>query len=67
MKILRMVEVTEKTGLSRWTIYRKEDTGEFPKRVRLGPNAVGWLEDEIEAWLTQRILERDEQDIDTQG
>jgi prophage regulatory protein len=32
---------------------------EFPKPVRLGPNAVGWLKSEIEAWQQARIAERD--------
>jgi prophage regulatory protein len=31
-----------------------EKRGEFPKRVRLGPNSVGWIESEIDDWLAKR-------------
>jgi prophage regulatory protein len=54
MKILRLPQVIEVTGLSRMTIYRKEAQGEFPKRRRLGRNAVGWVEEEVENWIQSR-------------
>ncbi len=40
-------------------IRRLEKQGKFPKRVRLGPNRVGWLEHEIDEWIVDRIAERD--------
>jgi prophage regulatory protein len=52
MKILRTPDVLDVTGLSRATIWRKERAGTFPKRVRLGANAIGWRSDEIDKWLT---------------
>lgn len=51
MKILREPEVLEITALSRATIWRKEQDGTFPRRVRLGDNSVGWYSDEIEDWF----------------
>jgi prophage regulatory protein len=36
-------------------VARLEAAGQFPKRVQLGPNRVGWVEDEILDWLKQRI------------
>ena len=48
-------------GLDSYTIqhiYRKEKNGTFPKRVRIGPNRVGWVESEVAAWVQQRIAER---------
>ena len=51
MKILRTPEVLEITGLSRVTLWRKEREKTFPQRVRLGANAIGWRDDEIESWL----------------
>jgi prophage regulatory protein len=51
MRILRLPEVIEITGLSRMTIYRREAQGEFPKRRRLGKNAVGWGAEEVEQWI----------------
>jgi len=54
MKMLRLPEVIEATGLSRPTIYRLEAKGEFPKRRRLGRNSIGWIEEEIHAWIQAR-------------
>jgi len=45
-------------GLSDPTVWRKEKRGEFPKRLRLGAGAVGWLESEVNAWLEERKAER---------
>jgi prophage regulatory protein len=36
----------------------KEARGEFPKRVRLGPRAIGWIEEEIDKWIAERAAER---------
>ena len=54
MRILRTPDVLMRTGLSRSTIRRLERVGEFPPRLRLGPNAVGWLEDDVASWLRSR-------------
>lgn len=52
--ILRRPEVMRRTGLSKTGIWLKEKAGTFPQRVVLGPNSVGWREDEVEAWITAR-------------
>lgn len=54
MKTLRINEVREATGLSRTTIWRLETQSDFPKRIKLGPNSVGWIADEIQNWLDTR-------------
>ncbi len=41
-------------------IWRKENAGEFPRRVKLGANRVGWVESEIESWISSKIAERDQ-------
>jgi len=53
--ILRLPAVKTRTGLSRSTIYLRVAQGAFPKPVSLGGRAVGWVEDEIQSWLTERI------------
>ena len=53
--ILRLPGVKARTGLSRSTIYLQMSRGEFPRAIRLGENAVGWLEAEVEAWLADRV------------
>ena len=50
-QVLRPKQVIEEYGLSRTTIWRKEREGTFPKRVRLGSRAIGWLRSDLEAWL----------------
>lgn len=58
MKILRIKHVIESTGLGRSTIYKYIDKGLFPKPVPLGYRAVGWVESEVQGWITDRIEER---------
>lgn len=40
-------------------IARLEKTGKFPKRVMLGPNRVGWVEEEVLDWLQERLDRRE--------
>ena len=54
MLILRTAAVIRLTGLSRTTLWRLEGQGEFPARVRLGANSVGWREEEIARWIDTR-------------
>lgn len=50
-KILRRAAVEEMTGLSRSTLYRMMDRGEFPRPARIGQRAVGWRASEISHWV----------------
>ena len=54
MKLLRIKQVMEATGLSRMTLWRLEKAGEFPTRRRLSSNSVAWLESDIAAWIESR-------------
>jgi prophage regulatory protein len=63
-RILRRKQVESRTGLSRSSIYARlrhnpKRPGDFdptfPKPVSVGAKAVGWIEAEIEAWLTAQI------------
>ena len=56
--ILRLPTVKARTGLSRSTIYHRVSCGTFPAPVPLGGRAVGWIEAEVQAWLTARIAQR---------
>ncbi len=53
--ILRLPAVKTRTGLSRSTIYLRVAEGKFPKPVSLGARAIGWIDNEVEAWLTGQI------------
>ena len=59
MRIMRLKEVIEKTGLSRSTIYNLISQGKFPKQIDLGARSVGWVDTEIEEWLLSKIELRD--------
>ena len=54
-KILRLPTVKELTGLSRSTIYLRISEGEFPASISLGGRAVGWVEEDINNWLAEKI------------
>jgi len=59
MRIIRLKEVMDTTGLARSTIYKYIAEGLFPKPVPLGDRCVGWVEDEVHEWILARIEERD--------
>ncbi|OGT05656.1 MAG: hypothetical protein A2143_01795 [Gallionellales bacterium RBG_16_57_15] len=53
--ILRVDAVCARTGLSRSSVDRLEDRGEFPARLQLsGSGAVGWLDSDVDAWIAAR-------------
>jgi prophage regulatory protein len=63
-RILRRKQVEARTGLSRSSIYARlrhnpKRPGDFdptfPSPVSIGAKSVGWIEAEIEAWLTAQI------------
>lgn len=54
-RMLRQPEVCTITGLSRTTIWRLESLGGFPRRRRLGRQAVGWMESDVRAWVETRV------------
>ena len=55
-RIIRFHQVQARTGLSRSTIYRRLAEGSFPRPVQLGARAVGWIEEEVDEWIRQRIV-----------
>ena len=58
-EILRRPEVSRRTGLGRSAIYAAIQEGRFPRPVKLGPRAVGWVLAEIDTWCAERIEARD--------
>lgn len=55
IRILRLPQVLDKTGLSRSTVYAEIEEGNFPKPVQLTKRTTGWLEHEVNSWLATRI------------
>ena len=48
-QIIRLPQVRQRTGLSRSTIYLRVARGEFPRPIKLGVRASGWIADEVVA------------------
>jgi prophage regulatory protein len=54
-RILRLPRVIERVGFSRSAIYDFVSKGGFPKPVKIGVRAVGWLDSDIDAWIRDRL------------
>lgn len=54
MRFLTMSEVLEKVKLSRTTIWRLHQAGEFPKRRKLTSRRAVFIESEIDDWMAAR-------------
>ena len=50
-KILRRRDVEEQIGLGCSTLYSLMAEGKFPKPIKIGRRAVGWLESDIIDWI----------------
>ena len=57
-RLLRRRRVEEITGMTRSSIYRLMDSGDFPRPVRVGPTAVRWRESDITGWLESLPIAR---------
>lgn len=61
LRILRRKQVEDRAGISRATIYDKINPKSryydptFPKPISLGAKSVGWIESEVDGWVTSRI------------
>lgn len=55
-RILRLNAVLDRTGLSRSTLYRKMDSGTFPKNLKISTRCAGWRESAINAWMRNPIF-----------
>lgn len=58
--MLRLPDVKQRLGLSEPTIYRHMKDGLLPKCVCVGPRAVAWPSDEIEAITSARVSGKDD-------
>ena len=61
-RIVRQAEVLARTGLRPTALKDAIIRGEFPRAIHMTDHgrAMGWLEAELDAWLTARIVARDE-------
>ena len=59
-RLLRRRQLREKTGNSDSTTDRLIKAGLFPKPVKITAGTNGWVEEEIDGWIAERIRVRDE-------
>ena len=58
IRILRLRQVLHVTGLGKTKVYDLQSEGRFPMRVQITEHSVGWIEDEVQAWLGKRVATR---------
>lgn len=58
----RLPAVVKRLGRSKTSIYRDIAAGAFPRPIRLGLRAIGFVRAEIDDWLAQRVAQRGDQD-----
>lgn len=57
-RILRIRDVMAVTGLAKPTIYLHIKQGTFPKQIKLGVRASGWVASEVQTWIAERVSAR---------
>lgn len=60
LRFLPVKEVVRRTSLSRATVYRLVQSGEFPRPVSLTGARAAWVEAEVAAWMQSRLASRDQ-------
>jgi prophage regulatory protein len=55
VRLLRLAQVMEVTGLKRTKIYGLQAQGDFPMRIQITSSSVAWLEHEVQAWIAKRV------------
>ena len=58
MRLLRIHEVTNLTGLSRSSIYKQIKLENFPGGVKITNRSTAWSSDEIDKWISERVSSR---------
>ena len=56
-RVLRLPDVELKTGMAYSSIYLMMANNTFPSPIKLSKRSVGWLENEIDAWIEERVKE----------
>jgi prophage regulatory protein len=54
-RIIRIKEVSDRTGLSTGSIYKQIRLGVFPRGIKLTVRATGWDEDAVQLWIDAKL------------
>ena len=55
---LTLEEVCESVGLSRWTIWRKVKSDDFPAPCKPSAQVSRWSQEEVERWKREQLRNR---------
>jgi prophage regulatory protein len=55
LRLMRLNEVLDLTGLSRATLYRKIQAGTFPSQHKIAERCCGWRAGEVDVWLRNPV------------
>ena len=55
MRLLRIDQVKQQTGLSKASIYKQIRLGNFPSGVKITSRSTAWPSDHIEDWINKQI------------
>ena len=58
-RVLRIVEVSNRIGLGRSSVWQMVKEDQFPAPRRLSRRAVGWLDTQVDEWLRARAATHD--------
>jgi prophage regulatory protein len=54
-RLLKVDDVITRLGVSRSTIWRLTQSGDFPRPVAISPGRKGWLKSQVDAWIASRL------------
>jgi prophage regulatory protein len=57
-RIVSPKEVQRALGMSKSTLWRWVQVGQFPKPAKIGPGRIGWLETDVATWIESRFASR---------
>ena len=56
-RFLRIKDVLDSVALSRATLYRLVNNGDFPQPVKVG-NSTMWVQKEVDDWMRLKVASR---------
>jgi prophage regulatory protein len=58
-RLMKVGEVAAKVALHEATVFELVSRGKFPAPIRLSRRASRWSETEVDAWIADRLAERE--------
>jgi prophage regulatory protein len=55
IRLLRLPQVIQRTGLKKTKLYDLQKEEDFPMRIQITAHPVGWVEEEVNARIAERV------------